>query len=216
MGKSTIGSRIRESRENKGLDQSRLSDELGVTTRTLQRWEKGEQIPDAVSVLRIAESTDVQPQWILNGEGDIYNKKVSVSEGRFTQQRIRNIRLQQIPLLASVPAGKPVLNFDEDVIEKNITVDDLRDPDAFALIVKGNSMSPRIEHDDIVVVSPRHEPKNGDICVVRANGEDTLKRVKYEDGFVQLIPLNTSYEPIILKKKEVDFIWKVVKVIKSL
>ena len=216
MGKTSIGSRIRESRENKGLDQSILSKELGVTTRTLQRWEKGEQIPDAVSVLRIAEATEVQPQWILSGEGETYIKKGLTLKGKLPQADLPNVRLRQVPLLSSVPAGKPILNFDEDIIEKNITVDDVRDPDAFALTVKGNSMSPRIENDDIVVVSPRQEARSGDICVIRANGEDTLKRVKYEDGFVQLIPLNSSYEPIMLKKKEVDFIWKVVKVIKTL
>lgn len=218
MGKQSIGSRLREARENKGLDQSILAAEVEVTTRTLQRWEKGEQIPDAISVLRIADATGVLPHWLLSGEGEVYAKKAEEVKNRagLLDSHIVKLRLQQIPLLSSVPAGKPLLNFGEEVIEKNITVDDVRDPGAFALTVKGNSMSPRIEHDDIIIVSPKQEPKSGDICVVRTDGEDTLKQVRFGEGFIHLIPLNTSFEPMILKKREIDFIWKVVKVIKTL
>ena len=37
-------------------------------------------------------------------------------------------------------------------------------------------MAPKIEDEDVVIVSPQREPRSGDICVVRVNGEDTLKK----------------------------------------
>src|SRR5437016_2352571 len=112
MGKQSIGSRLREARENKGLDQSILAAEIEVTTRTLQRWEKGEQIPDAVSVLHIAEVTGVLPHWLLSGEGEVYAKKADeVNSGTgLLGARMSKLRFQLIPLLSSVPAGKPLLN----------------------------------------------------------------------------------------------------------
>jgi len=106
--------------------------------------------------------------------------------------------------------------FHPDYVERYISVDDVRDSQAFALEVKGNSMAPRIEDGDIIVVSPRQHAKSGDICVVRVNDEDTVKRVKLEEQTVYLIPLNPDYEPMAVKKKDVTFVWKVVKVIKSL
>jgi repressor LexA len=76
-------------------------------------------------------------------------------------------------------------------------------------------MAPRIEDGDIIVVSPRHDVKNGDICVVRVDEEDTVKKIKIDEQFVHLIPLNPEYEPMVIRKKDVTFMWRVVKVIKS-
>jgi SOS-response transcriptional repressor LexA len=50
---------------------------------------------------------------------------------------------------------------------------------------------------------------------VRVNDEDTVKRVKIEDQFIHLIPLNPEYEPMAVRRKDVSFVWRVVKVIKS-
>ena len=77
-------------------------------------------------------------------------------------------------------------------------------------------MSPRIEDGDVVIVSPQHEARSGDICVIRVNGEDTLKKVKFEGMYIHLIPLNSEFEPVTVKRKDVNFVWKVVKLIKQL
>ncbi len=216
MAKSTIGSRIREARENKGLDQAKLASKLGVATRTLQRWEKGEQVPDAVGIVKIAEWTEANPHWLLTSEGEMYVQTEAPHREKVPTSSTRRPPLVEVPLLSAVPGGKPTLIFHPDHVERHIVVEDLKDPTAFALVVKGDSMSPRIEHGDVVVVSPKREVRNGDICVIRVDDEDTIKRIRLEDGYVQLVPLNTSYEPMVVKKKDVVFIWKVVRVIKNL
>jgi len=213
--KTTLGQRIREARQAKGFDQARLAAKLDIATRTLQRWEKGEQEPDGSDIMRIAKATGVLPQWLLTGDGGQY----AVSGTNIiplTSPKYRKVNLVTLPLLSSVPGGVPSLIFHPDYVEKYVTVDDVRDEGAFALEVKGNSMAPRIEDGDIIVVSPRLEAKSGDICVVRVQDEDTVKRIKIEEQFLHLIPLNPEFEPWIVKKKDVTFIWKVVKVIKNL
>jgi repressor LexA len=215
--KSTMGERVREARDNKGLDQATLSDKIGVVTRTLQRWEKGEQVPDGVSITRIAKATNVQPTWLLTGEGEMYPTP-SRPENVYPlpSSMRRKTKLVDLPLISAVPAGKVATMFHPDFVDNYVTVDDVKDPQAFALKVKGNSMAPRIEDGDIVVVSPQLEPRNGDICVVRVNEEDTLKKVKFEGSYIHLIPLNTEFEPLTVKRKDVNFVWKVVKLIKEL
>ena len=52
--KTTIGERLRTARENKEMDQASLAAKAGIVTRTLQRWEKGEQVPDGVAITRLA------------------------------------------------------------------------------------------------------------------------------------------------------------------
>lgn len=215
--KTTIGDRLREARETKEMDQSTLADKAGIATRTLQRWEKGEQVPDGVAITKIAKATNVQPNWLLTGEGEMYAvpsrpENVYPLPGSIR----RGVNLVDLPLISSVPAGKVATIFHPDYVDNYVTVDDVKDPGAFALRVKGNSMAPRIEDGDVVIVSPQQEARNGDVCVVRVDGEDTLKKVKFEGNYVHLIPLNPEFEPATVKRKDVNFVWKVVKLIKEL
>lgn len=214
--KHSIAQRIRQARTQKEMDQAKLAAKLDVATRTVQRWEKGEQVPDSNYLMRIAKVTGVTPHWLLTGNGEIY--ATSQTESKIIPlptSRYKRVELVSLPLLSSVPGGAPSLMFHPDYVEKYITVDDIKDSNAFALEVKGNSMAPRIEDGDIIVVSPKLESRTGDICVVRVNDEDTVKRVKIEDQFIHLIPLNPEYEPMAVRRKDVSFVWRVVKVIKS-
>jgi repressor LexA len=215
--KSTIGDRMRSARENKELDQATLAEKIGVVTRTLQRWEKGEQVPDGLSITRIAKATHVQPTWLLTGDGEMYATAARPENVYpLSAAMRRRVKLVDLPLISAVPAGKVAAMFHPEYADDYVTVDDVKDPQAFALKVKGNSMSPRIEDGDIVVVSPRQGANNGDICVVRVNEEDTLKKVKFEGNYIHLIPLNSAFDPVTVKRKDVAFAWKVVKVIKEL
>jgi repressor LexA len=215
--KSTIGERLREARTNKELDQATLAEKIGVVTRTLQRWEKGEQTPDGVAIMKIARATNVHPTWLLSGEGEMYSPPSHPQNVYPLQSAIRRkVHLVDLPLISAVPAGKVSTMFHPDYVDNYVTVDDIKDPQAFALKVKGSSMSPRIEDGDIVIVSPQQEAHNGDICVIRVDGEDTLKKVKFEGSYIHLVPLNPDFEPVTVKRKDVDFVWKVVKLIKEL
>jgi repressor LexA len=215
--KSTIGERLREARENRSLDQATLAAKVGIVTRTLQRWEKGEQVPDGLYITKIAKATSVQASWLLTGEGEMYPTPTRPDNVYpLTPAGRRNVRLVDLPLISAVPAGKVATMFHPDYVDDYVTVDDVKDPGAFALKVKGNSMSPRIEDGDIVIISPQQEAHSGDICVIRVSGEDTLKKVKFEGNYIHLIPLNTDFEPVTVKKKDVEFVWKVVKLIKEL
>jgi len=214
--KHSIAQRIRQARTQKEMDQAKLAAKLDVATRTVQRWEKGEQVPDSNYLMRVAKVTGVTPHWLLMGNGEMY--AMSQAESKvipLPTSRYKRVDLVSLPLLSSVPGGAPSLMFHPDYVEKYITVDDIKDTNAFALEVKGNSMAPRIEDGDIIVVSPKLEARTGDICVVRVSDEDTVKRVKIEDQFIHLIPLNPEYEPMAVRKKDVAFVWRVVKVIKS-
>lgn len=131
-------------------------------------------------------------------------------------ERLRPVRLVTIPLYSNVPAGKTAVLFHPEHAERYITVDNVNDPAAFALVVKGSSMSPKIEDGDIVVVSPKLEPHSGDICVVRVNDEDVLKKVKFDGDYLHLIPLNPAFHAATVHKRDVMFVWKVVRVIKHL
>ena len=68
----SVGKRIRELRHILKMTQAEFSDRLGVTRRTVQRWESGEfQVPERM--LKLIEKTfNVNPEWLLKGEGKIF------------------------------------------------------------------------------------------------------------------------------------------------
>jgi repressor LexA len=214
--KSVLAQRIREARQSKQIDQSVLAAKIDIATRTVQRWEKGDQVPDSTYLMRIAKATGVTPHWLLTGKGTMFPpEQIKSKIIPLPTNRYKKVSLVSLPLLSSVPGGAARHIFHPEHIERHITVDNVRDPNAFALEVKGNSMAPRIESGDIIVVSPTHEVKNGDICVVRVDEEDTVKQIKIDDQFLHLIPLNSEYEPMVVRKRDVSFMWRVIKVIKS-
>lgn len=79
--------------------------------------------------------------------------------------------------------------------------------DSFALRVDGDSMSPRINDGDIIIVSPSVPAAQGQIGVVHVKEQIgvTCKLIRMTDENVHLIPINEKYETKIVNKS--DLIW---------
>lgn len=79
---------------------------------------------------------------------------------------------------------------------------DCKDPYAFTLEVKGDSMYPKYEDGDIIVVSPSTQWKVGDDVIAKCNDEVTFKKLKKVDGIVLLSPINSNYDDLIIRGKD--------------
>jgi hypothetical protein len=55
-----------------------LAEDLGIPTRTWLRYESGVRMPGLV-LLRFIEVTDVEPHWLLTGEGRRYRDRSQIS-----------------------------------------------------------------------------------------------------------------------------------------
>lgn len=80
-------------------------------------------------------------------------------------------------------------------------------PDSFALQIDGDSMSPKINDGDIVIVSPSVPAVQGQIGVARLANQIgvTCKLIRTTDNEVHLIPINERYEAKVVAKK--DLLW---------
>ena len=63
-------------------------------------------------------------------------------------------------------------------------------------------MEPTIPNRAFVLVNPQSSVEDGEIAAVLVDGdtEATLKRIKYQNDLVFLMPDNRSYDPIVLSK----------------
>ena len=85
------------------------------------------------------------------------------------------------------------------------------DPNGFGVEVAGDSMAPKYENGQVVMVDTRKRPASGDYAVVGlATGERFVKRFREASGRVILESLNPLYPPILVEREQVLFAYKIV------
>jgi hypothetical protein len=189
-----IGERIKQLREANSLTQEELAKRLETSKQTIYKYENQiiTNIPsDKIEIL--AKIFRVSPIYLMG-----WDEK----EEEMPKAKVKGVK---IPVLGRVAAGIPI-EMIEDVLDyEEITEDMAKHGEYFALKIQGDSMSPRIWNNDVVIVKQQDDAENGDIVIAAINGDDAVcKRLqKYSDG-IALVSLNPQYEPIYLKKDEVD------------
>ncbi|GIO36917.1 LexA repressor [Paenibacillus antibioticophila] len=123
-------------------------------------------------------------------------------------------QISKVPLLGSIAAGQPIerLEHIEDVEFVNKSL--IRNGEAFALRVKGDSMiGDNITDGDIVICLKQTEVSATDIAVVAVDNETaTIKRVKHESEMCLLMPSNPKMQPILVHSSKVQIIGRVIEV----
>jgi len=127
--------------------------------------------------------------------------------------RTVSIDLQARPLVDGIK--RPQVNLiqvsgeeDEQIVEfvECLEVFELF-PDSFALQIDGDSMSPRINDGDIVILSPSVPAAQGHIAIARLANQIgvTCKLIRSTEKEVHLIPINERCETKVVAKK--DLLW---------
>ena len=96
-----------------------------------------------------------------------------------------NMTLSQgikIPVLGAVPAGIPITAIEDIIDYEEIPQSWSNQGEFFGLRIKGNSMYPKLENGDVVIVKKQSIADNGDVVIAMVNGDDaTCKRYKRTD-----------------------------------
>lgn len=68
MDQKVIGNFLKTLRKEKGITQEQLAEIMGVSSRTVSRWETGSNMPDLDVLILIADYYEVELREILDGE----------------------------------------------------------------------------------------------------------------------------------------------------
>ena len=184
---------IKAKRQELGLSQEELAKKVGYRDRTsIAKIETGKVDLSQSKIIEFANILGVTPSCLMGWDETTDKPKTKV-------------KAVKIPVLGRVAAGVPI-EMIEDVLDyEEITEDMAKHGEYFALKIQGDSMTPRICNNDVVIVRQQDDAENGDIVIAAINGDDAVcKRLqKYNDG-IALISLNPLYDPIYLKKDEID------------
>lgn len=179
--------RIAELRKQAHITQEKLASIIGVARSTIAMYETNKSEPDFSILQKIADYFNVSVDYLLGRE----SSKASQSRG------------VKIPVYGEIAAGIPIEAIEDIIDFEEITPELAASGEFLALSIKGDSMAPRIQNGDVVIIRRQEAVENGDIAAVMVNGDSaTLKRVKAESNGLWLLPLNPAFDPIFYTKKE--------------
>lgn len=138
--------------------------------------------------------------------------------------RARQIRLVESPiavarvrLLGRVVAGRPEAAVELPDGEVAVPASWLSRERHFALRVVGDSMTnAAIIDGDMVIVREQQDALDGEIVVATVDGETTLKRLRLDGDNIRLMPENSAFAPINVRKEDFKIHGVVVAVMRSL
>ena len=201
--------RLKQARKIKRYSQAEISQLLGVTQQAVGKWETGRSTPDPQTIARLAEILGTTADVLLGLQQDAENSPVV---GRNAFSRYTQC---EIPVIGTVRAGYGALAFEEDYGKEYASV---KDPSSyFYLVVKGDSMEPRISDGDRALVHRQNTLDNGDlgVLVYGLDGEGTLKKYIQRGNAVVLQPFNPNYEELVIKGEELDHLYIAGKVVET-
>lgn len=193
-----IGKRIRKYRKDMKLTQDELAKKLNTSKGTISNYETGYRSPRQDDLFLLAE--------VLN---------INIDD-LFPPREDNKIDTYNIPVVSKISAGEPI--HAEENIESYISIPNAKE-NTFGLIVSGDSMDKEFKDGDIVVVEKDAVVENGQIGVVHINGYNaTVKRIKYNDDDIILIPEsnNNEHVPKIFNRNDhIHIVGRVVGVYKQ-
>lgn len=199
-----LSEKLVELRIQKGLTQYDVANLLNMPRSTYAQYELGRREPDNETLVRIATLFNCTTDYLL-GRSDRVEEEAGI-------YMVNQDDLFKIPILGAIRCGAPILA--EESIEGYMYVDKSiarvnKDEKLFYLRVTGDSMSPKFQPGDLVLIRQQSIVDDGDIAVVLIDKQDaTLKKVFRSNGTIWLHSLNPAYEPLKFNAEDVHIIGK--------
>lgn len=186
-----IFGRIRRQRVHLGISLQELSRRTGLNKSTLQRYETGQisKLPLERAQL-IAKGLETSVEYILGLDGG----NIELADADM---------IYSVPVFDSVSAGFGCYADSRAVEYRPTFISNPSDAENYLWInVKGDSMSPKIEDGDRILVRRQDSVENGSVAVVMIDDEAVVKKVKYGKNWVELHSFNPYYPVRRFEKDE--------------
>lgn len=181
-----------------------LADKLEVSSSSIDSWRARGSVPEK-NILKTSQMCGVSSEWLLKG-GSLKVKQEKLSQETITINFYHD---------TTAAAGYGCINGDElpepleisrSFLANILGLKVFKNLDIIG--VQGDSMEPFISNGEYVIVERTDEARNNEIVIANVNGEVYVKRLLRDpfQKWVKLISSNKSYEDIMLKDDELQYI----------
>ena len=107
MNMERIGSFLKNLRKEKGITQEQLAEQLGVSSRTVSRWETGSNLPDLSILIELADLYNVDIRELIDGERKSENmnqetKDTLMKAADYAEQDKKRLKKKMLDMMAGV------------------------------------------------------------------------------------------------------------------
>lgn len=192
---------LRQLRFEFNMNQEELAHKLGVSKSTVAMYETGRRTPSAPIYEALADIFNVDIDYLYLKSPIRQKIHFDIKGNPYTNVK----RGVEIKVLGNVSAGIPISAIEDIVDSEEITEEMASKGDHFGLLIKGDSMSPRILEGDVVIVRVQSDADSGDIVIAKVNGEEACckKLIKNKDG-ITLQSFNPNYDPMYFNNKDIE------------
>lgn len=193
--------------EKNNVDRYKLCEDLDFKYSTVSEWLSAKKYPRIDSIEKLANYFGV-------AKSDIIEEKESPNLGKIIS---RGDNIYKIPVFETVSAGFGAYASNEVIDYIPVLINNPYDvKSTIAIKVKGDSMYPKIEDGDVIIVRKQTSVDSGDIAVLLLDNEEGLvKKVMYGKDWIELISINPEYKTRRFEKEEVLRLRVVGKVVGS-
>ena len=220
----SFGKIINELRIKQNMTQDELAHAVGYKSRsTIAKIESGERDVSQTMVVKLAKALNTSTS-VLMGSDDNIDSVPAAEPSLTTQPEYRGFavldhdNIYMIPIYRTVSAGYGAFADEYIIGYEPVYLSSKKEAEeTFAVVVKGDSMLPRIDEDDIAIVHKQDFFENGDIVVAIqcGNGDGFIKRAFLRKDKLSLESFNPNYPVMTFTGPEIESI-KIIGVVKKI
>ncbi len=192
--------RLNKALEIRGIKPIELSETTGISKARISQYMNGVYVPKSKATYIIAKALNINETWLMG-----YDVPMERQEPTNIQAVISSDNIYNVPVFGSVSAGFGAYAADEilDYIPTIIT-NSADAENTIAIKVTGDSMYPKIEDGDTIIVRKQTSVDSGSIAVLLLDGDEGLvKKVNYGPDWIELVSINPEYKTHLFEGKEV-------------
>jgi repressor LexA len=191
-----FGENLKIARKAIGYTQKDLAEKLGITASAITQIEKGLTMPDINRINSMADILRVTVDELFKGKSD-------------------KIKPTYRPLIGEASCGVPIIYcYDNDY--EMVIAPEGSGKNAYYIRADGNSMTPRINHGDLVLCDPDQAVESGNVVHFEWDGEHGIKRYIEQGSLKMMVATNATYSPIIITDEYELRMIKCVKIMADL
>lgn len=186
---SEVVALVKKLTTEQNMSMSELARRVGIAKSAISRYFNGTRELPLNKIEEFASALHTTPNYLLGME----------YEPPQSQQGIK------IPVLGTVAAGIPISAVEDILDYEEIPQTWKNQGEFFGLKIKGDSMEPRMESGDVVIVKQQSDANSGDTVIVLVNGDDaTCKRLEKTDNGIMLVSTNPKYPPMFYSLEDIQ------------
>lgn len=194
--------KLKQKREELGLEQQELAERIGVSKQAYFKWEKGLSKPTKANITKLEKVLKVPEGYLSEDEISSLYKQLTEPNQEKAITYVRDLVLSQkvISIVEkrseyhvyeklSAGIGASVYgDLDYDVVYYNEEL-----PHDFASWVDGNSMEPTYQNGEVALIRETGFDYDGAVYAVVWDSQTYIKKVYREEEGLRLVSINKDY-----------------------